>query len=118
MQWAVCVAMQGVDEGRATSRCRALPLPFIEVPSTHHWFARGACIVVNGENARSVFVGSALLGVFKPGERPVRYALAVLLSETEGVHLRKLCEAFEISNETLRRLRAIYKKEGIQGVVV
>jgi hypothetical protein len=94
-----------------------MPFEFMNAPRSYYWFARNACVVVDEENARRVFVAGSLLGEFKPRERPMRYALLVLLSEMRGVHLGRLCEAFEVSDETLRRLRAAYKKGGVQAVI-
>ena len=92
-------------------------LAFPPPSCAYHWFSRGGCVLRGEGDERRVFVGGTLIGTFGPRERPVRNALLIALSASPEVHLGKLCEAFGVSDETLRRLRQLYRSKGIEAVL-
>lgn len=92
-----------------------LPLPSMSSPNVR-WFSGRGC-VVRTEEGSEVWVGGTLVGSFGPRDRGVRNALLVGLAEDPKMHLGRLAEAFEVSDEGLRLLRRAYARGGLEAIV-
>lgn len=64
-----------------------------------------------------VYVGGSLIGTFKSGERVTRDVLLVGLAQDPRTNLGNLATAFDVAVETLRQLRALYARAGVEGIV-
>ena len=70
---------------------------------------------MSGEDGiRRVFVGGRLMGSFGAKDSAERNVMLIALSEEPKAHLGDLANAFEISTETLRELRLLVAREGIE----
>lgn len=83
--------------------------------AAYRYFSAHGCVFVDGDR-RLVLVGGMLVGSYDAGDRAVRNAILVKLSEDPKVHLGRLAEAFELTQEQVRRLRRQYEAEGLSGV--
>jgi hypothetical protein len=91
----------------------ALPSP----PSTHHWFS-GTGVVVEDGDRRLVYVGGTLIGSFGPREWMKRNAILMgLLENDESIWIGKLCEAFGLSREGVRKMQKQLRTEGLEAVL-
>ena len=94
-------------------------MAFAVSDSTHEagyrYISAHACVFVEGSR-RSVFVGGALVGSYDVGDKAMRNAILVKLSEDPKVHLGHLADAFELTQEQVRRLRRQYETNGLSGV--
>ena len=61
-----------------------------------------------------VFVGGTLVGEFGPDETGVRNVLLVGLAADPRVHLGRLAEAFGLTSETVRQMRRVHERDGIE----
>ena len=77
------------------------------------WFDAKSCVVLGEEGIRQVFVGGRLVGAFGRKDYAERNVLLIALSEEPKAHLGHLAAAFEVSTETLRELRILVAREGI-----
>ena len=83
--------------------------------STWRWFARGGCVVEQGD-AFTVYVEGRLIGQFGAGQARERNELLVLLAREPRQHLGHLAAAFGVSTEWIRRLRATASGEGLEAL--
>lgn len=83
--------------------------------AAYRYFSAQGCVLADGDK-RLVFVGGMLVGSYDSSDKAVRNAILVKLSEDPKVHLGRLAEAFELTQEQLRRLRRQYETEGLAGV--
>lgn len=92
-------------------------LPF-EAPAGPEtiWFAPRCCVVVRPEQ-REVFAGGVFLGAFGRADTAQRNVLLVTLGEQPDVHLGRLARAFDVAPDTVRMLRRLYEREGLQPVI-
>ncbi len=94
-------------------------MAFAVSDSTHEagyrYFSAHGCIFVDGSR-RLVFVGGALVGSYDVGDKAMRNAILVKLSEDPKMHLGHLADAFELTQEQVRRLRRQYETDGLSGV--
>jgi predicted ArsR family transcriptional regulator len=81
----------------------------------YRYFSAHGCVFVEGSR-RCVFVGGALVGSYDVGDKAMRNAILVKLSEDPKVHLGHLADAFELTQEQVRRLRRQYETSGLSGV--
>lgn len=95
---------------------QVLPELELEGPKKTHWFSSHGC-VVRGEERWEVFVGGTLVGSFLPSDRIGRNVILVGLLEDRRCHKGRLARAFDISQDTLRRLLRRYEEQGLDGVV-
>jgi hypothetical protein len=73
--------------------------------------------VVLGEGGiRRVFVGGRLVGSFGTRDRAERNVMLIAVSEEPKAHLGHIADAFGVSTETLRQLRGLAEREGIEAV--
>ena len=82
-------------------------------PSTR-WFDAKSCVVLGEGGIRQVFVGGRLVGAFGTKDYAERNVLLIALSEEPKAHLGHLAAAFEVSTETLRELRILVARDGIE----
>lgn len=92
----------------------ALPLPD-PAPGTT-WFDAQSCVVLDGEGVRRVFVGGRLVGSFGSKDYAERNVMLIAISEEPTAHLGRVAAAFGVSTETLRELRRLVEREGIEAV--
>jgi hypothetical protein len=92
-----------------------LPFPQAEGQTEVRWFSSQGCVVYRGE-ARSVYIGGALVSTFSASESGLRNVLLVQLSGDARVHLGHLAAAFDVTEETLRLLRRLQEKDGIEAL--
>jgi hypothetical protein len=83
--------------------------------AAYRYYSAHGCVFVEGSR-RSVFVGGALVGSYDVGDKAMRNAILVKLSEDPKVHLGHLAGAFELTQEQVRRLRREYEANGLSGV--
>ena len=84
-------------------------------PSTT-WFDRVGCVVRDGEGVCEVFVGGRLLGSFGPRDTVARNLLLIAVSEAPHAHFGHIARAFDVSSETIRLLRQLVEREGVEAV--
>jgi hypothetical protein len=84
--------------------------------AAYRYFSAHGCVFVDGDR-RSVLVGGTLVGSYDVGDKAVRNAILVKLSEDPKVHLGNLAHAFELTQEQVRRLRRKYESSGLSGVI-
>jgi hypothetical protein len=82
----------------------------------HRYFALDSCVVERGD-VRDVLVGGTLIGSYEVGDKAGRNVLLMAASEDPRVHLGKLSSAFELHEETLRRIRRKYEAGGPEAVI-
>lgn len=80
------------------------------------WFSSVGGVSREGDRRR-VFVGGSLVGQFGPDDVGLRNVLVVSLAADPGVHLGHLANAFEITTETLRQLRRVHEREGLEALL-
>jgi hypothetical protein len=94
-------------------------MAFAASESTHaaayRYYSAHGCVFVEGSR-RSVFVGGTLVGSYDVADKAMRNAILVKLSEDPKVHLGHLADAFELTQEQVRRLRREYETNGLSGV--
>jgi transposase len=93
------------------------PLSLPALLSTHHWFSRWGVVVDEGDR-RLVYVGGTLIGSFGLREWMKRNAILLgLLENDRSLHIGKLCEAFGLSREGLRKMQKQLRSEGLEAVL-
>lgn len=93
-------------------------LPFVESaprPGLRYFSAHG-CVVVDDE-LRHVVVGGTLIGSYAHDDLAGRNVIMVGLAEDPEIHLGRLAAAFEIDEETLRRVRRRFETNGLEAIV-
>jgi len=94
----------------------AAPTLDLSDPSPHTtWFDARSCVVVE-DGTRRVFVGGRLLGSFGPTESTERNILLIAVSEEPKAHFGHIARAFGVSSETIRLLRRLAEREGLEAV--
>ena len=96
------------------SQSTLVALPLVDLAPGTRWFDAKSCVVVDEEGIRRVFVGGRLVGSFGAKDYAERNVMLIALSEEPKAHLGHLAEAFEVSTETLRELRILVAREGIE----
>jgi transposase len=94
-------------------------LPHVDVasPPLVRWFRPMGAVCERTDGLCEVFIGGALVGKYtrdNPGERN---ALIALILEDGRARVGEVAEAFEVSTEIVRRVRRLYEREGLRGVV-
>ena len=79
------------------------------------WFDARSCVVLE-DGTRSVFVGGRLLGSFGPTESAERNILLLAVSEEPKAHYGHIARAFGVSSETIRLLRRLAERGGLEAV--
>ena len=97
---------------QTTALALALPDP---APGTK-WFDTKSCVVLGEGGIRRVFVGGRLVGSFGAKDYAERNVMLIAISEEPKAHLGHVADAFEVSTETLRELRRLVEREGIEAV--
>jgi Helix-turn-helix domain len=81
-------------------------------------FSRDGYVLWSEDGARAeVFVGSTLIGMFERQEPRARNLILIGLCQGRRVRVGRLARAFGITDETLRKVRRRYDKEGLAGLV-
>lgn len=94
----------------------AFAVPESTRAAAYRYFSAHGC-VLNDDEQRLVFVGGTLVGSYEVDDKATRNAILVKLGEDPKVHLGRLAEAFELSQEQLRTLRRKYESDGLAGVM-
>jgi len=82
-------------------------------PFSHH-----GCVYWSKDRERAeVFVGSTLIGMFARRDPQARNLILIGLCQGRRMHLGRLARAFDITGETLRKVRRLYEREGLAGLV-
>ncbi len=92
-----------------------LPMPEAEVRPEVRWFSSQGCVVYQGDERR-VYMGGGLVSTFSAAESGLRNVVVVQLSRDDKVHLGRLAEAFDVTEETLRLLRRLCEKQGMEAL--
>ena len=81
-------------------------------------FSRDGYVLWSEDDARAeVFVGSTLIGMFERQDPRARNLILIGLCQGRRVRVGRLARAFGITDETLRKVRRLYEKEGLAGLV-
>jgi hypothetical protein len=96
------------------SQTTALALPLIDPAPNTKWFDAQSCVVRGEDGVRHVFVGGRLVGSFGVKDYAERNVMLIAISEEPKAHLGHVADAFEVSTETLRELRRLVEREGIE----
>lgn len=70
----------------------------------------------DGEQAE-VFVGSTLIGMFERQDPRARNVILIGLCQGQRVRVGRVARAFRITGEMLRKVRRLYEKKGLEGLV-
>ena len=98
------------------SQTTALALPLTDPAPDTTWFDARSCVVLGEDGIRHVFVGGRLMGSFGAKDYAERNVMLIAISEEPKAHLGRVADAFEVSTETLRELRRLVEREGIEAV--
>jgi hypothetical protein len=98
------------------SQTTAVALPLVDPSPGTKWFDARSCVVLGEDGIRSVFVGGRLVGSFGAKERVERNVMLIAVSEEPKAHLGHIADAFDVSTETLRQLRVLAERGGIEAV--
>jgi hypothetical protein len=80
-------------------------------------FSRDGCVYWSEDRERAeVFVGSTLIGMFERRDPRARNVILIGLCQDPRVRVGRLALAFDITGETLRKARRLYKREGLVGL--
>lgn len=93
-------------------------LDLVDAERTHAttWFSSQGGVSREGDRCR-VFIGGSLVGEFGPDDVGMRNILVVSLAADPHVHLGHLATAFAIGSETLRQLRRVHEREGLDALL-
>lgn len=80
------------------------------------WLDARSCVVLGEEGIRRVFVGGRLVGSFGAKEYAERNVMSIVLTEEPTAHRGQVEDAFAVSTETLRQLRGLAARGGIETV--
>jgi hypothetical protein len=98
------------------SQTTAVALPLVDLCAGTKWFDAKSCVVLGEDGIRQVFVGGRLVGSFGAKDRAERNVMLIAVSEEPKAHLGHIADAFDVSTETLRQLRGLVEREGIEAV--
>jgi len=98
------------------SQTTAVALPLVDLSAATKWFDAKSCVVLSEGGIRRVFVGGRLVGSFGAKDRVERNLMLIAVSEEPKAHLGHIAAAFDVSTETLRQLRGLVEREGIEAV--
>src|SRR5487761_224631 len=98
------------------SQSTAATLPLVDPAPGTTWFDARSCVVLGEGGVRRVFVGGRLVGSFGPKDHAERNVMLIAVSEEPKAHLGHIADAFSVSSETLRQLRVLVSREGIEAV--
>ena len=98
------------------SQSTAVALPLVEPCAGTKWFDAKSCVVLGEGGIRRVFVGGRLVGSFGTRDRAERNVMLIAVSEEPRAHLGRIADAFDVSTETLRQLRGLVERGGIEAV--
>ena len=98
------------------SQTTAVALPLVDPCADTKWFDAKSCVVLGEGGIRQVFVGGRLVGSFGAKDRAERNVMLIAVSEEPRAHLGHIADAFDVSTETLRQLRGLAEREGIEAV--
>lgn len=98
------------------AQCTAIALPLADPAPGTTWFDARSCVVLGEHGIRSVFVGGRLVGSFGAKEYAERNVMLIALTEEPKAHLGHIAAAFGVSTETLRQLRRLVERRGIEAV--
>jgi hypothetical protein len=98
------------------SQSTVVALPLADPSPGTTWFDARSCVVLGEEGLRRVFVGGRLVGSFGTKEYAERNVMLIALTEEPTAHLGQVADAFAVSTETLRQLRALAARGGIEAV--
>jgi hypothetical protein len=99
------------------SQTTALSLGLTDPAANTKWFDAKSSVVVCEDGTRRVFVGGRLLGSFGAKDYAERNVLLIAVSEEPKAHLGRIASAFGVSPETLRLMRELAAREGIEAVM-
>ncbi|MGZ5039060.1 MAG: hypothetical protein ACXWAW_19755 [Usitatibacter sp.] len=86
-------------------------------PAAHtKWFDAKSSVIECEDGTRHVFVGGRLVGSFGAKDYAERNVMLIAVSEEPKAHLGRIADAFGVSPETLRLLRELAAREGIEAV--
>ncbi len=81
-------------------------------------FSRDGYVLWSEDDVRAeVFVGSTLIGMFERQDPRARNLILIGLCQGRRVRVGRLARAFGITDETLRKVRRLYEKEGLAGLL-
>jgi hypothetical protein len=98
------------------SQSTSFALPLADPAPGTTWFDARSCVVLGEEGVRQVFVGGRLVGSFGAKDHAERNVMLIAVSEEPKAHLGHIADAFAVSSETLRQLRVLVSREGIEAV--
>jgi hypothetical protein len=94
----------------------AVALSLVDIAPGTKWFDAQSCVVLDEDGSRRVFVGGRLVGSFGAKDYAERNVMLIAVSEEPKAHLGHVADAFGVSTETLRELRVLVAREGIDAV--
>jgi hypothetical protein len=100
------------------SQSTSFALPLADPAPGTTWFDARSCVVLGEEGVRQVFVGGRLVGSFGAKDYAERNVMLIAVSEEPKAHLGHIADAFAVSSETLRQLRVLVSREGIEAVTM
>ena len=98
------------------SQSTVVALPLADPAPGTTWFDARSCVVLGEGGIRRVFVGGGLVGSFGTKEYAERNVMLIALTEESTAHLGHVADAFAVSTETLRQLRGLAARGGIEAV--
>ena len=98
------------------SQTTALSLGLTDPAANTKWFDAKSSVVECEDGTRHVFVGGRLVGSFGAKDYAKRNVMLIAVSEEPKAHLGRIADAFGVSSETLRLLRELAAREGIEAV--
>ena len=98
------------------SDATALSLALTDPAAHTTWFDAQSSVVECEDGTRHVFVGGRLLGSFGAKDYAERNVMLIAVSEEPKAHLSRIANAFGVSSETLRLMRELAAREGIEAV--
>jgi predicted ArsR family transcriptional regulator len=98
------------------SQTSAVTLALVDPSPNTKWFDATSCVLLGEGGIRQVFVGGRLVGSFGEKDRAERNVMLIAVSEEPKAHLGHIADAFGVSSETLRQLRQLVERSGIEAV--
>jgi hypothetical protein len=98
------------------SQTTAPTLGLTDPAANTKWFDARSSVVEREDGTRQVFVGGRLVGSFGAKDYAERNVMLIAVSEEPKAHLGRIASAFGVSSETLRLLRELAAREGIEAV--
>ena len=91
-------------------------LALTDPASNTKWFDTQSSVVLHADGTRQVFVGGRLIGSFGPKDCAERNVMLIAVSEEPKAHYGRIADAFGVTTETLRLLRQLVERKGIEAV--